>query len=212
MKKYAVLIFLSISVILMAVAAWLYPGGSISDPNSQGFEWSKNFICNLFASRAINGEESPSSIWAIIGMAFHSVGYGIFFFHMAEKIAMRHAALVLKTVGLTNVLFSFLVVTSLHDIMITISSTLVLLGLFYITVFVFRTRLHFFKLACVLCMLTFYFTLFLYGCGDWGLLAIMQKVSLAGSMLLALGLEYFTTREDFVNQKSAIEGAQATGE
>ena len=43
----------------------------------------------------------------------------------------------------------------------------------------------------------FYYTLFLYGFGDWGLLAIMQKVTLIYSMLLVLGFEYFTNKEDF---------------
>jgi len=84
--------------------------------------------------------------------------------------------------------------------MVTISSTLSLLGLFYITVFVLRSRLHFLKVCCVACMLLFYYTLFLYGAGDWGLLAVMQKVALVCSALLTLGLTYGTKAEDFVNR------------
>ncbi|HRF38621.1 MAG TPA: hypothetical protein PK198_07525, partial [Saprospiraceae bacterium] len=56
---------------------------------------------------------------------------------------------------------------------------------------------HLLKISCIICMLTFYYTLYLYGSGDWGLLAIMQKVSLISSILLILGLEYFTQKEDF---------------
>lgn len=167
------------------------------DQNSAGFDWSKNFISNLFAAKAINGAENTSRIWAIIGMAFHSVGYGIFFINTSGKMPSKHAATVLKYIGGANIVFTFLITTPLHDIMVTISSTLSLLGLFYITVFMLKTKLHFFKFFSIICLLTFYYTLFLYGSGDWGLLAVMQKVSLLCSMALVLGIEYFTKQEDF---------------
>lgn len=196
-KRFAVLICLSISVTLMFVAVSLYPGGSLFDHHSSGFDWTKNFFSNLFQKTAFNGMENPSRIWAIIGMAFHSVGYGIFFIHMSKKIPNAHAAWVLKIVGYADIIFNFLIATSLHDIMIAISSTISMLGLFYITVFSFKTKLNVVKAACVICMLTFYYTMFLYGYGDWVLLAIMQKVALAFSVLLILGLEYFTRKEHY---------------
>lgn len=196
-KKYSVLICIVISVILLVIATLTYPGGSLLDKNSTGFVWSRNFISNLFAVKAINGSDNTSRIWAIIGMAFHSVGYGIFFINTSRKMPVRHAANVLKYIGAANIVFNFLIATPLHDIMVTISSTLSLLGLFYITVFILKTRLHLFKFACIICMLTFYYTLYLYGSGDWGLLAIMQKVSLISSMALILSIEYFIKQEDF---------------
>ena len=200
-KNYSVLICMVISVILIVIATFLYPGGSLPDKNSLGFEWSKNFISNLFAAKAINGLDNTSRIWAIIGMAFNSVGYGLFFINMSKKITERTAATVLKLIGFGNVLFSFLIVTPLHDMMVTTSSTLFLIGLFYITVFILKTKLHVFKFACIICLLIFYYTLFLYGYGNWGLLAIMQKVSFISSILLVLGIEYFTKQEDFIRIK-----------
>ena len=209
-KKYSVLICIIISVILLVIASLFYPGGSLLDKNSTGFDWSNNFISNLFAAKAINGSENPSRFWAIIGMAFHSVGYGIFFINMSRKISARHAANILKFIGVTNIVFNFLIVTPLHDIMVTISSTLSLIGLFYITVFILKTKLHLLKFCCIICLLTFYYTLYLYGSGDWGLLAIMQKVSFISSMLLVLGLEYFTKFEDFKRIKQSTQRIQAT--
>ncbi len=207
-KKYSVLICILISVILIVVATLLYPGGSLQDKNSIGFIWSKNFISNLFAAKAINGSDNTARIWAIIGMAFHSVGDGIFFMNMSKKILKKHPAIVLKIVGISIIFFSFLIVTPLHDMMVTISSTLFLLGLFYITVFILKTKLHLLKICCIVCLLTFYYTLYLYGTGNWGLLAIMQKVAFISSMLLVLGLEYFTEQEDFKQIKPG--GLQAT--
>ncbi|MBK7105448.1 MAG: hypothetical protein IPH62_09205 [Ignavibacteriae bacterium] len=197
-KKYSVLISITISVILFMIATSVYPGGSILDKNSIGFDWSKNFISNLFLEKALNGFDNTSRIWAIIGMAVHSIGYGIFFINTSKKIPHKHSKNVLKYVGTANIIFNFLIATPLHDIMVTISSTLSLLGIFYITVFILKSKLHLFKIFNIVCLLTFYFTLFLYGTGDWGLLAIMQKVSLLFSMILVLSIEYFIKKEDLI--------------
>ena len=195
-KRYSVLICLVTSMLLIVVAAYKYPGGSLLDKNSLGFHWSKNFISNLFATKAINGSENSGRIWAVIGMAFHSVGYGIFFIHMSKKIPSIKSAKILKFIGATNIIFIFLIATPLHDVG-TVSIVLTLLGLFTITVFILKSKLHLLKFCCIICLLTFYYTLYLYGSGNWGLLAIMQKVSFIILTLLILGLEYFTKQEDF---------------
>jgi hypothetical protein len=52
--------------------------------------------------------------------------------------------------------------------------------------------------------------MYLYGSGDWGLLAIMQKVSFISSMLLVLGLEYFTKFEDFKQIHPGTQEIRAT--
>lgn len=196
-KQHAVLICILISAVFILIASQLYPGGSLHDKNSIGFNWSKNFISNLFGEKAINGMDNPGRLWAIIGMAFHSVGDGIFFINMSKKIYDQHASVVLKIVGSANILFNFLIATSLHDMMVTVSSTLSLLGLFYITVFILKSKLNVLKFCCVTGMLFFYYTLYLYGAGGWQLLAVMQKISLIISMFLVLGLEYFTNQNDF---------------
>ncbi|RED22108.1 hypothetical protein BD847_3609 [Flavobacterium cutihirudinis] len=200
-RKYSVLICLVISVILIIIAALLYPGGSLLDKDSVGFDWSKNFISNLFAAKAINGSENPGRIWAIIGMAFQSVGYGVFFINMSKKIALRHWTTILKFIGVANILFIFLIATPLHDLG-TISIVLTLFGLFVITVFVIKSKLHLFKFFCIICLLTFYSFFILFGFGYLGLAVIMQKVYNASSILLILGLEYFTKYEDFIQIKS----------
>ena len=200
-KKYSVLICLIISVILLVIASLLYPGGSLLDKNSVGFDWSKNFVSNLFAAKAINGLENPGRIWAIIGMAFHSVGYGIFFITMSKKIPLRQWAKVLKFIGVANLLFIFLIATPFHDLG-TISIILTLLGLFIITIFILKSKRHFLKFCCIICLLTFYCFFTLFGFGYLGLAIIMQKVYNASSLLLVLGLEYFTNYEDFIQIKS----------
>jgi hypothetical protein len=195
-KKYSVLICLVTSVILIVIATLSYPGGSLLDKNSIGFHWSKNFLSNLFATKAINGSANPGRIWAIIGMAFHSVGYVIFFINMSKKIPSIQWANIVKFIGAINILFIFLIATPLHDLG-TISIILTLLGLFTITVFILKSKLHLLKFCCIICLLTYYIFFSLFGFGYLGLAVIMQKVYITSSMLLVLGLEYFTKYEDF---------------
>jgi hypothetical protein len=203
-KKYSVLISMVISVILIVIATFIYPGGSMLDKNSIGFNWSKNFLSNLFATKAINGTQNPGWIWALIGMAFHSAGYGIFFINMSKKIPSKQLAKILKYIGATNILFIFLIATPLHDLG-TISIILTLLGLFIITVFILKSKLHLLKFCCIICLLTFYCFFSLFGFGYLGLAVIMQKVYNLSSILLVLGLEYFTKNEDFIQIKSEGE-------
>ncbi len=205
MRKYSVLLCVVISLLFLITATLLYPGGSILDKNSVGFDWSKNFFSNLFLANALNGSENPSRVWALIGMIFNSISYGLFFIHTSRKIPHKHTELVLKSVGFANMLFTFLIATPLHDIMVTVSSTLTMLGLFYITVFILRTKLNWLKVFCIVSLLIFYFTLFLYGAGDWGLLAVMQKVSFLCFMLLVLTIEYFTRAEDFQRKNESYQ-------
>ncbi len=200
-KKYLVFICMIISVILIVIAALEYPGGSLLDKNSVGFSWSKNFISNLFAAKAINGSDNPGRVWAIFGMAFQSVGYGVFFINMSKKISSKVWVDVLKYIGYANIFFIFLIATPFHDLG-TISIVLTLLGLFIITSFVLKSKLHVLKFCCIICLLAYYCFFLLYGFSYLGLAFIMQKVYSISSILLVLGLEYFTKYEDFVHIKS----------
>jgi hypothetical protein len=200
-KKYSVLTGVVISLILMAIAISVYPGGSTYDETSVGFDWRRNFISNLFAARALNGAENPSVFWAYSGMILFPISYAIFFINMAKKIPDKNAANVIKYGGVANVLFTFLTVTHLHDLMLIISTTLFWTCLIVITVFILKTRLHLFKFLCVACLLIFYYSVYLWGISDWNLLPIIQKVNFVTSTLLILGLEYFTRQEDFAHIK-----------
>lgn len=200
-KKYSVLIGVVFSLILMIVAISIYPGGSMFDKNSIGFDWTKNFISNLFSTKALNGAENSSRIWAYSGMILLPCSYAIFFMNMAKKIPEKNAGYILKYGGAANILCMFLIVTPLHDLMLNISITLFWTCLVCITVIILKTRLHLFKFFCIICLLIFYYSLYLWGTNNWGLLPIMQKVNFINSTLLILGLEYFTKQEDFAHIK-----------
>lgn len=200
-KRHAVTIGIVLAVILLWWATRLYPGGNISDPTAVGFDWTKNFFSNLFNEKAMNGVENPGRIWADLGMMIHAASFAFFFYRFSARIPVPHAASMIKYFGIIGMIFTFLIVTPLHDLMVTVSGTIFLLTLFYITVFILKTKLHFLKILCLTSMLLFYFTMYLYGAGDWGLLAIMQKIVFATTIILVVSLDYGAHASSFAHIK-----------
>ncbi|NEU06910.1 hypothetical protein GZH53_01180 [Flavihumibacter sp. R14] len=203
LQKHAILLGIIISVILLTTAASNYPGGSPADKSSIGYSWENNFISNLFGERALNDAPNTARYWAVSGMIFLSIACSIFFVEFSGKIPAKGAASVIKYFGIAGMLFTALIATPFHDIMITIASTIFLLSMFYVTVFVFKSRLHLFKFLCALYLLSFYSTLIVFSSGYFlEYLPIIQKVLFANTILLILGLHYFSKAEDFKNLKT----------
>lgn len=200
-KRHSVLIGLTISLILLAIAIAVYPGGTYENQNSIGFDWTRNYISNLFKTTAVNGSHNASRIWAYLGMFFYTISCAIFFVNMSKKLPDRNGANILKYVGILTMPFTFLVITPLHDLMLTISSFLFWTCIIVITVFIMKTRLHFFKFYNIVCLLIFYYAVYLHATNNWDLLPIMQKANIGSSILLILGHEYFTKTIDFAHIK-----------
>ena len=197
-RRYSTLIGIIIAVSLLLIAIMVYPGGSRADKNSVGFDWKNNYISNLFGETAINGSHNSSRIWAVCGMLFLSVTFAIFFTQFSKRIASKGAARTIKYFGIAAMICTFLVVTPYHDIMVTIACTLTLISMFYITVFVFKSKLHFFKILSVICLLVFYTAMYIYYSGNFiQLLPTMQKLDLLIVITWMLSLEFFTSTSDF---------------
>jgi hypothetical protein len=197
-RKQLVLLGILFSITLFLVAAWHYPGGSQADSHSVGYNWKTNYISNLFGEKAVNGLANAARGWALGAMVLLALSFALFFVDFAGKIPAKGAANVIRYVGVTSMLFTSLIASPLHDLMITIASTLFLISFFYITVFIIKSRLHLLKFLCVVWLLIFYATLYLYGSGDYrSYLPIMQKITFVSTIGLVIGLTYFAEKEDF---------------
>ena len=184
----------------------VYPGGSRADKNSVGFDWKNNYISNLFGETAINGSHNSSRVWAVSGMLFLSITFAIFFTQFSKRIASKSAARVIKYFGIAAMICTFLVVTPYHDTMITIACTLTLVSMFYITVFVFKSKLHFFKILSVICLLVFYTAMYIYYSGNFvQLLPVMQKLDLTIVIIWMLSLQFLTHVNDFQPKKIPVQ-------
>ena len=201
-SRHLILIVIIISLLLLFIATLYYPCGSQFDKNSIGFDWANNYLCNLFDEKAMNGSNNPSRHWAIAGMVFLSTSFALFFIRFSNKIPQRGSSNIIKYFGALGMLFGFLAVTPYHDLMVMLASTFALVSLFYITVYVFKSNLNLFKILCVHCLLISYKYNYIYYSGHYiEYLPIMQKVNFASITIWFLGLEYFTTAEDFQGLK-----------
>ena len=210
-KKHLVIIGIVISLIFIIIAISSYPGGTYQDKNSIGFDWTRNYFSNLFETKAINGSQNSSIIYAYIGVLFYAISCTVFFVNMSKKIPEKNVASFIKYTGILTMPFTFLVITPLHDVMLIISNFLFWTCIIVITVFVLKTRLHFLKLYCIICLLIFYYAVYIHASNNWDLLPIIQKVNNASSILLIIGLEYFTKKEDFAHtalKKAKVEDLQ----
>jgi hypothetical protein len=186
------------SAILLYVATVYYPGGSQHDIHSVGYDWQNNYLSNLFSEKAINGMANTSRPWSVGGMFFLSLSFALFFIQFSKKISSTGAAKVIRYAGIASMICAFLTVTPYHDKMVTLASTLALLSMFYITIFVFKSKLHFFKILCVAALLVTYCCNYVYYTGNYlAWLPIMQKLDLLLAVTWILTLQYFTEREDF---------------
>lgn len=199
-KKYAVIIGIIISSLLLLVSSLKYPGGSQYNKFANGFDWKHNYICNLFDEFAVNGDVNASRYWAIAGTFFFCVSFVFFFVHFSNKLVSKNASNVIKYCGVSAMIASFLIVTAYHNAMIALSSTLALISMFYITYYIFKSDLKYFKLLSIICLLVSYACNYIYYTKYYlEYLPIVQKLALGITVIWMLGLEYFTTLEDFEN-------------
>jgi hypothetical protein len=198
LQKNWVTFGISIATLLLFVATIYYPGGSYLDADSTGFNWQHNYFSNLFTPKAVNGLDNSAQPWAIIGMVFLTISLGGFFVRFSNKMAEKSTTNVIKYSGLAAMIATFFTITPLHDLMIRISCVFTMICYFYITVFVFKSKLTFLKILSFICLLMLYATAYIYFTSSYlEILPIMQKVSFLVNIIWVLCLEYFTTKADF---------------
>ncbi len=198
LKKHASLLGIIIALSLLVISTTHYPGGNQQDSKAIGYSWLHNYVSNLFGEKAVNGADNPARPWAVAGMLFFSASFALFFIQYSSRIPKKSSATIIKYFGVGAMVCVFLAVTPLHDLMVTISSTLILVGIFYITVFVFMSKLHLFKILCVVFMLLLYTCMFIYYTRVYlEILPVMQKLVLVTAITWMLALHYYTTAADF---------------
>lgn len=200
LRKYAIIIGVFISSLFLLISTLKYPGGSQYDKFVNGYDWKNNYICNLFDEVAVNGAFNPSRIWAITGTFFFCTSFAFFFVQFSKKLVSKNASNVIKYCGVSAMIASFLIVTPYHNAMIALSSTLALISMFYITYYIFKSDLKYFKLLSIICLLVSYFCNYIYYTKHYlEFLPIVQKMTLGITVIWMLGLEYYTGKEDFEN-------------
>jgi hypothetical protein len=198
LKKHAILIGIILSLVLLYLATLHYPGGSQADKNSVGYDWLNNYLSNLFSPKAVNGAENTARIWADLGMLFFCSSLLIFYIDFSAKIPDKNAKKIIKYCGIGSMVFAFLAVTPYHDEAVRLSCILSMLAIFYVTVFVLKSKLTGFKVLSIVFLVSLYGGAYVYfSRNGLQMLPVLQKVTLGISIIWVLGLSYFTTSTDF---------------
>lgn len=197
-KKHTTSLGIAFALAFLLLSTFFYPGGSQHDANSLGFSWQHNYLSNLLNPVAVNGSENTARPWAVGGVIFLCASVAVFFWRLSQKIPHKDSSNIICYAGIGSMVASLLVATPLHDLAVTISGILLMLSLFYATVFVFRTKRHGLKALSVLHLLVLYSITFMYYSQN-GIpyLPIMQKLNLSVAILWVLAVDYGISREDF---------------
>lgn len=102
-----------------------YPGGSIANVNSIGFEWTGNYWCHLYEEVALNGAYNTARIPAILSSLLLSIALISFFLIVSKQLKnYKTDSKIIKIFGVAGVVFTPLGMTKHHDIGVILAGSL----------------------------------------------------------------------------------------
>src|SRR5689334_18209223 len=120
LKIHLPLIGILVSVLLFVLATKYYPGGTTESAETVGYEWGRNYICTLFWPTALNGAANPARRFAIPAWFFLCLSIAIIFRNIARHSNSKFQKKVIEIGGIGAAMYAFLVVTPMHDLLVTI--------------------------------------------------------------------------------------------
>ena len=168
----------------------LYPGGSIENLTSKGFDWVHNYWCNLMSTKAINGIANRARPYAIASLIVLCGSLVVFFYQFAEYVTNNNFwKKTIKWSGALSMFFGALIFTKYHDLMTVISSLFGIFVVIGIIVTIYRSDLQFYKITGTVCLVILAINNFIYYSGnfiEW--LPLIQKFSFLVILIWILGL------------------------
>lgn len=120
-KAHWPLVGILAAVCLFVAAGACYPGGTTFSAHTVGFDWTRNYISSLFREKALNGSVSLARYFAIPAMAIFCGSLGFVFRSLVGQIRSKIHRKTVEIAGIGSMVYAFLVVTPLHDLMVAIS-------------------------------------------------------------------------------------------
>jgi len=113
-------------IILYIVAALLYPGGSLTNKTSLGYNWTENYWCNLLNNSAINGQINTAKPVAMTAMIILCISLSFFWILFPILIQLKkYHRLIIQFGGTASMIAAFLLLTNIdHDLAVNFSSSL----------------------------------------------------------------------------------------
>lgn len=164
--------------ILYIVATFFYPGGSIADSSTKGFDWLNNYWCDLTDQIARNGETNPARPIALSAMLILFSTLAVFWFHLPLLFQDSKYKQIIRYAGMTSMAVAVFMFTSFHNIVINVAGGFGVIALTGTFIGLYKNKLpnlFGYGLFCLVIMLLNYF---IFDTG-WLLsfLPVIQKVT-----------------------------------
>ncbi len=101
-----------ISLVLFALAASLYPGG---------YDWTRDFVSTLFAPSTSTGAANKARYVAVLAMFVLCLSIAVLFKLISGRASRRVHRKTLEIGGIGSMVYGFLVVTPMHDVLVGIA-------------------------------------------------------------------------------------------
>lgn len=191
LKNYVSAIGIALALCLFVAATMNYPGGTTDSPNTVGYSWTHNFISTLFAPRALNGEANPARYFAVLSMLSLCLSIGLMFKQISTRVRSRVHGKTIEIAGIGTAVYSFLVVTRMHDLMVTIGLVFSLVALVATAHALYAERRWLLFGWGSLCIaVTLLGATMYYGNVFYGFLPVVQKVIFVSSIGWVLAVYY----------------------
>jgi hypothetical protein len=172
-------------IVLYAIAALLYPGGSYDDRHAPGFSLVHNYFCDLLHPVALNGVVNPGRGIGLVAMAL-IVPTLVFFWHSVVVLFANQRALRLTTriAGSISAAGMLLLLTPFHDSAVEIGGGFGLVAFFAVLAALPRAKHGLLFLGGVAAMVVSAACFFIWRTGV-GLPALASLQKLAFALFLA---------------------------
>jgi hypothetical protein len=176
---------------LIAVAASRYPGGTTDSATTVGYSWAHNFISALFGDRALNGAPNPVRLVATVAMFVLCVSIAIVFQRLSTRFPSQRRRKTIQIAGIGTAVYSFLIVTRMHDLMVDIGLLFTFVAILATTQGLYIARRRFLFVWGAGCFsLTAAAATMYYGHLFYEFLPVVQKVTLISSIAWLLCAYY----------------------
>ena len=170
-KEYLPLFGVFVSFVVFALAAARYPGG---------YDWVNQSISMLFQPKALNGAENLARPLAMLAVFLFCVSMGVVFKSISSRGKTRFHRKTIEIAGIGAMVYAFLVVTPMHDLLVGIGLVFFVTAMLAILHMVYLERRSGMLYAGIVCLaLSLSNAVMYYGNVLFGFLPIVQKTSVA---------------------------------
>lgn len=172
-------------ILFYIIAAFEYPGGSWTFPNSESFSFLNNYLCDLLDTYAINGNLNTARYFARISLGFLCVSIILIWAYLPKLFRKKsHNLLIMQVTGILSLVVTVFLAAGIHDIIVRIAGVFGTIALFTSLIEFYRAKLYRLLFLGIFCLIIFILNYFMYET-SWkiSLLPIIQKITFSSFLV-----------------------------